>query len=318
MRTETLAVSVLAAALALALARPTAGEESGTRGFRVRVGQLERVYFLHVPPRASNGKPLPLVLMFHGGGGTPAWAERETAFSELADREGFLVAYPEGIGRSWNDGRDSGLIPAQREHIDDLAFVEAMLDQIAQSHPVDPRRVFATGISNGGFFSEFLGAHLAQRIAAIAPVAGGIPARWAGTFVPAAPVSVLVIQSTSDPLVPYGGGDVRLPHGASRGEVLPTVETVRKWVEHDGCARHPVERELPDSDPADGCRVRSFTYAAGHYGTEVVLYRLDGAGHTWAGGRQYLPQSAVGAVCRDIRATEVIWEFFRTHPRPSR
>jgi polyhydroxybutyrate depolymerase len=286
----------------------------GTAARTLRSGGLMRSYLLHVPA-GLPAAPAPLVLVFHGGGGTPAEVERETRFSELADRERFLVAYPEGIGHGWNDGRGAATIEAQRREIDDVGFVAALLDDVERGHRVDADRVYSTGLSNGAFFSHTLAIRMAQRFAAIAPVAGGIAAPLGRSFTPAAPVSVLILQGTADPLVPYAGGEIKPPWSDSRGAVLPTDETVRRWVEHDGCARSPREERLPDRDPDDGCRATRLTFGGCRDGTSVVLYRLDGGGHTWPGSAPRLPRRVVGGICRDVDATDVIWQFFRDSPR---
>ncbi len=282
----------------------------------VVVGGLTRTYYLHVPSNLPKDKALPLVLMFHGGGGTPKFAERESKFSELADREGFLVAYPEGIGKSWNDGRNEKAIVAQRDRIDDLGFIVALLDDVARNHKVDAKRVFSTGISNGAIFSHYLGANLSSRIAAIAPVVGGLARSLSEQFKPEKPVAVLILQGADDPLVPYNGGDIGLPGGVKRAGIVATDEAVRKWAEHNGCQRKAVTEVLPDKNPNDGCRVRKFTYSKGKAGTDVVLYRIEGAGHTWPDGLQYMSETVIGKVCRDINGAEVIWEFFKRHPKP--
>lgn len=304
------------AALALTLTHCMATSDTNTVVRTLKVGALSRTYSLHVPPQLPHDKAAALVLVFHGGGGTPVYAERESKFSDLADREGFLVAYPEGIGKSWNDGRGVQTIVAQRDNIDDLAFIAALLDDVAQSCKLDPKRVFATGISNGGIFSHYLAANLAARIAAIAPVAGGLPEPLSHKFNPGQPVSVLFLQGTADPLVPYDGGYVTPPGAGKRGQIVSTDAAVKLWTGRDGCQGEAVTEELPDKDPKDGCRVKKFTYAHGTNGTEVMLYKIEGGGHTWPDGMQYLPRLIIGRVCRDFNGTAVIWDFFKSHPKP--
>jgi polyhydroxybutyrate depolymerase len=275
----------------------------------IEVDGITRSYHLHVPS-AVGPTPAPLVLVFHGGGGTGPGTERLTRFTALADREGFLVAFPEGVEKNWNDGREFTSSRAHRDHVDDVAFVTALIDAIGRAHAVDPRRVYATGISNGGIFSHYLAAHLSARIAAIAPVVGGIadpPEAW---LRPEQPVSVLMLQGTRDPLVPYHGGAVAF----GRGKIIDTEEAARRWAALNG-GREPVREPLP-ADGKDRCGGLRTIYPGGRDGSEVTLVRLDGGGHTWPGGAQYLPELLIGRVCRDFDATVLIWDFFKAHPKP--
>ena len=279
----------------------------------ILVGNLQRVFLLHSPPALPKDKPVPLVFVFHGGTGDGAGTERMTHFSDLADREGFLVVYPEGIGKNWNDGRESKVIQAQRDNVDDVGFVAAMIDAISKERPVDPKRIYSTGISNGAIFSHYLAANLSGRIAAIAPVVGGMPEPVASRFKPDHPVSVFIIQGTKDPLVPYNGGAIIEPQ---RGKIISTDEAVKKWVAQDGCSDKPTTGQLPDKDPNDGCTVKWSTWSNGKDGTEVTLYMIEGGGHTWPDGPQYMPERVIGKVCHDFNATEAIWQFFKKHPKP--
>jgi polyhydroxybutyrate depolymerase len=275
----------------------------------IEVDGITRSYHLHVPS-AVGPTPAPLVLVFHGGGGTGPGTERLTRFTALADREGFLVAFPEGVEKNWNDGREFTSSRAHRDHVDDVAFVAVLIDAIGRAHAVDPRRVYATGISNGGIFSHYLAAHLSARIAAIAPVVGGIadpPDAW---LRPEQPVSVLMLQGTRDPLVPYHGGAIAF----GRGKIIDTEEAARRWAALNG-GREPVREPLP-ADGKDRCGGLRTIYPGGRDGSEVTLVRLDGGGHTWPGGAQYLPELLIGRVCRDFDATVLIWDFFKTHPKP--
>lgn len=301
----------LIAAASTVAAVPPAAADRPTQAHTLEVGGRTRTYLLHVPPTLPAG-PAPLVLVFHGGGGNGPGTERLTRFSELADREGVLVAYPEGVGRNWYDGREfTGSSRAHRERIDDVGFVAALLDAVAHARAVDPRRIYATGISNGAVFSHYLAAHLSPRIAAIAPVVGGIADPPDAGLRPERPVSVLILQGTTDPLVPYRGGAVAF----GRGRIIDTEDAARRWARLNGTAPEPRSTVLP-APARDHCGGLRLTYSGGRDGSEVVLVRLDGGGHTWPGGGQYLPEALIGRVCHDFSATTVIWEFFRTHPKP--
>jgi polyhydroxybutyrate depolymerase len=300
---------VLASGVGVLAARPVSATEPRT----LAAGGRTRVYRLYVPRSLPRDKPVALVLAFHGGEGEGATLEPFLRFDDLADREGFLVAYPDAVGKHWNDGRENSHFESYRDKVDDVAFVSALLDAIAKDYRIDPARVYATGISNGGIFSHYLAARLSTRIAAIAPVAGGIAEPFRASFHPERQVSVLMMNGTEDPLVPYHGGGVRR---GTNGRVLDTEEAARIWAAADGCAKAARVETLPDSDPHDACRVRRSLWTGGRDGTEVVLYTFEGGGHTWPGGRQYAPEILVGRVCHDLDATQVIWDFFKAHPRP--
>jgi polyhydroxybutyrate depolymerase len=173
--------------------------------------------------------------------------------------------------------------------------------------------VFVTGPSNGGLMTNRVGLQLSGKVAAIAPVIGGLATPLASMFAPAQPVSVLMIQSTQDPWVPYAGGAVRIMGGEERGTILPAEETLSLWVKADGCGA-PHTDTLPD-EKQDGCRVTRTTYAPGRDGAEVVFLKVEGAGHTWPGGTQFLPEKLIGRTCQDFAATPYIWHFFAAHAR---
>ena len=214
-----------------------------------------------------------------------------------------MVAYPQGVNGRWNDGR--GYAAAH----DDVAFIRALLDTLGRELVVDTRRVYATGISNGAMFSYRLACDLPGTFAAVAPVAGAMPAELAQGCGHTAPVSVIAFQGTADPLMPYGGGGVAL----RRGRVLSAERSIAFWAGVSGCADAPATTEEPDR-VTDGTRVRRTAFGGCRDGTAVELFTIEGGGHTWPGG----PDAArrVGRVSREVDGTERIWEFFARHGKP--
>ncbi len=274
--------------------------------------ERRRSYHLFVPDDAGPGAPL--VIALHGGGGTGRALDRFTGdgVTEQAAARGWVVAFPQGIARGWNDGRT--LVTrrdAQRAEVDDVGFLIALIDELAATRRIDPERVFVLGVSNGGLMAYRLGVEATERFAAIAPVIANHPAVWADGR-PAGPLPVLVMNGTADPLVPYDGGTVRVGD-AERGEVLSTDETIAWWARNAGCSGAPESVLLPDSDPGDGMRVVEERWMDCAEGAEVTLIQVSGGGHTWPGGQQYLPESWVGPVTRDIDGAEVIFSFFDRH-----
>ncbi len=273
---------------------------------------IRRTYLVHVGSACSASTPAPLVIVLHGGGGTGAGTVKLTGFNAIADREGFIVVYPDGIDRHWNDGRGVEWYRAHTQDIDDLGFISALIDELSAKLNIDSKRVYATGISNGGMMSYRLGCELSQRIAAIAPVTASIAVNMAKEWSPSRPMPVLIIAGTADPLVPWDGGDIRFG-GRIYGTVLSVPETVQFWVEKNGCLAKPMVIRLPETDPTDGTTVRKEVYTGCRGGAEVVLYAVEGGGHTWAGGLQYLPERIIGKTSREFSASEVIWQFFKQH-----
>lgn len=276
------------------------------------VDGLERTYMLHRPARSGTGQSLPLVLAFHGTGGQGPSMQGLSGLNAIADREGFLVAYPDGIDRHWNDGRAADR-PSLISNVDDVAFVAALIDHLVATETIDQRRVYATGMSNGAIFSQRLGCELAGKLAAITPVAGSLPESLANTCQPARPVPVLIIMGEADPFVPWAGGRVK---GPGYGPVLAVPDTISTWVRQNGCASGPAITQEPDRDPQDGTTVRRETYSGCQAGATVTIYAVVNGGHTWPGGVRYLPETTIGPTNRDIDASALIWDFFAAHPRP--
>jgi polyhydroxybutyrate depolymerase len=268
-----------------------------------RSGGMDRTYMLHVPA----GDPVGLVLSLHGGGGTGVAQRGLTDFDTVANAHNLLVVYPDGYDKSWADGR--GASPADRHHVDDVGFLAGLASKLQNDYGIAPGHVFVTGMSNGGFMSNRLACDRADLFAAIAPVAGTLGVGVACN--PSQPVSVWEAHGTADPLVPFKGGDV---HG--RGGISHSISAdamVNKWRSADGCQGDPSVQVLPDV--RDGTIVRRFDYQACAASTEVVFYQIDSGGHTWPGGKQYLPTSVIGPTTRALDGSEAMAEFFLAHAR---
>ena len=265
-------------------------------------GGLTRTYLVHLPPAASAGRPLPLLLALHGRLGDGQGQASLTGFNAVADQYGFIVVYPDGYQRSWADGR--GTSPADTAGVDDVAFLGALLDQVGMQHKVDTRRVYVTGMSNGGFMTERLGCDLAQRFAAIAIVAANFDQALATRCSPKHPLPALLIHGTLDPLVPAAGGPLE-------GEpVLATAATVSRWASLAGCSPTPTVTALPTL-VNDGTSIQRSTYAGCKSGVQVIFYNVIGGGHCWPDGLQYLPRAIIGVTSRNLDASATIWQFFR-------
>ncbi|MCE9518296.1 MAG: dienelactone hydrolase family protein [Verrucomicrobia bacterium] len=288
--------------------------ESGmTMQHTLEAAGLKRSYNLHVPAALPGDKPAALVLVFHGSGDTGSGMEAFSKFSKLSDREKFIVAYPDAIGKNWNDGREVTCISSQLNKVDDVAFAAAMIKDVSATQRVDAKRIFAAGFSNGGIFVHLLAARLGKQLAAVAAVSGGIAEPLAPKFNPVAPVSIFIMHGTKDPFVPYLGGAVDY---CNNGRIISTADAVACWLKANGAEGKPDTGELPDRVAADNCQVKWSRWISKKSGAELLLYMIDGAGHTWASGSQYLPVPVIGEVCREFNATESIWSFFEKHPRP--
>jgi polyhydroxybutyrate depolymerase len=310
-----LALGVACALAAAVFAPETRRAGAATTSARTVVaGGVGRTYRLHVPAHPTAAI-LPLVLVFHGGGGTGAGAERMYGFDRLADAQSFIVAYPDGLGRRWNDERGEPVRAWRRTGPpDDVGFVSALIDSLAAALPVDRHRVYATGISNGAILSHLLACRLSEKIAAIGPVAGTIARAEAPRCAPRRPVSVIEFHGTEDRFVPIGGGNIMGRPAA--GAVLSVADTAALWARLDGCRGEPVRADLAAAEPADPTRVRRLSYGSCREGTAVAVYTIAGGGHTWPGTRPVpLLGALLGPVTRQVNATEVIWEFFAAHGR---
>jgi polyhydroxybutyrate depolymerase len=310
-------VAVAAAILTSAVfsataATPTPGNHN--ESLEVGAGKMTRTFVVHVPPGFDGKSKVPVVIMLHGAGGSGEGAITETGWDAKSDREGFIAVFPDGSPphpmlparfylnpRLWNDGSGRGAIGV--EHVDDLGFISAMIDFLEARYAADPARIYCTGFSNGASMTFSVGLNLSNRIAAIAPVSGHL---WYHDKQLAYPVPLLFIIGTDDPLNPIGGGSVKLPW--EKIENVPPIEdSLKEWERMLGCG--------PEVQTARSNGVLEVTYDRCARGGEVEYYRVSGLGHIWPGGKNRLPEKWVGEPSDSLNATDVIWEFFKAHPR---
>lgn len=280
---------------------------------------IERDYILHLPGDQAPSGAVPLVVVLHGGGFGDAQTVLERfGFNDLADQEGFAVVYPNGYEAQWNDGR-TGTLPAQAG-IDDVGFIDLMLDDLIGQYDFDTQRIYVTGASNGGMMSMRLGVELSHRFAGIASVIANMPVDLIDALdgaQPDYPMHTLMMMGTADPFVPYQGGEIAgggpiFPGGG--GQVISAEATRDLWLDYlDIVQVQPMTTTLPDLDPNDRSIVHVESYLTDAITPDMLFYELDGAGHSWPGGQS--AEFLVGPTNYDIWATEEIWNFFESRPK---
>lgn len=316
-----LIVMLAAGAPAFAQNRAQAAGKSYDFTDRIMLGGNARTYHVHVPPSYDRAHPMPLFMVFHGLHITGQIMIYLTDFNSYADKNKFIVVYPDGLGRRWcESGADAN---------DDVAFINAMINKLSGMVNIDQRRIYAIGISNGGYFSERLACELGNRIAAIAIVGASMMSRVANSCNLNHRMPAMFFIGTADPLVPQeddehnaelgklgdavglsGLGSLSVPY-AKIGGLMTANEAVDFWCRHNQCSSNPYTNVEADKDPRDGCKVTRYTY--GSYGSEVVYYLIQGGGHTWPGALYSGPSDLMGRTTNDISATALITDFCLKH-----
>ena len=300
---------------------PPAPPETRGRLFRSEI-QWEgrtRTWLTYRPERARSPAPLVFALPGSGQSGEALRVATNFGFEALADRDGFLLVYVEAwregsaLGPEWNDCRKNTRQPAHRENLDDVGFELDVLEVTARDYPIDRARVYAAGVSDGGQMAFRMATEHPDRFAAIAAIVAQQPVPENSSCPePRGPISVLVMNGTDDPIVPYAGGEASFHGWFSAGRVKSTEDTISYWKRVGGIDAPGARAELPDRDPEDGSTVVEERWRA-PTGHEVVLYAIVGGGHSIPGGYRGAPDFLLGATNRDIVATEVIWAFLRRH-----
>jgi polyhydroxybutyrate depolymerase len=275
----------IAAALVTALVPAASATSSGvvTRG-AVQVDGLTRTYRVYVPTRPK--KPAPLVLVFHGGFGTGERVARQTGFDGEAEKRGVIAVYPDGLGRAWNAGPCCGL--PSRTNLDDVAFVSKLLDKLERQYAIDRKRIYATGISNGGLISYRVACELSGRVAAAAPVAATLVTP---RCTPRTAVSILHVHGLEDENLPFAGG--KGTRGVTGFDWPPAQDGIDTWRRLDRCA-------ADGTTDVDGA-ITTISWKPCARSTEVRLVTIAGMGHQWPKGPYH--------------GNPEIWRFFAAHPK---
>ncbi len=277
----------------LALVNVVAGQTTISGSFSH--GGLQRTYRVYIPAAYNASVAAPLILNLHGYGSNNIEQELYTNFSSIADTAGFIIVHPNGTPDfsntlHWNTFGTS--------NVDDVGFLSALIDTLAGRFNIDLTRVYATGMSNGGFMSFQLACQLGNRIAAIASVTGTMTNVNLGTCQPSRPLAVMQIHGTADATVPYTGNFF----------FAPVQNLLNFWVTINGTQSTPQIYQLPDIVPGDVCTTERHTYAGGSNGTTVIHYKIIGGGHSWPGA-----PININITNMDFSASAEIWRFFRQY-----
>ncbi|MFC2093218.1 alpha/beta hydrolase family esterase [Bacteroidota bacterium] len=272
------------------------------------VDGMTRTYTLFIPEN-SNGKNFPLLIALHGGGGTGEGMKKLTDFNNYADEYGFAVVYPNGFEKHWNDRREVNRKYTNGKEIDDVKFLTNLIDTLVFKYNIDSNRVFVSGISNGGAMSFYLALNAPEKFAGAAPVAISMPTHMINDDTNVTPIPIMIIFGDEDPLVPYNGGEISIGK-IKRGKVIPVNDAVDFWVKNNNCNEEPEVTYI--NKRMDKTKAVKYVYIPKQDGAEVVYWLIEGGGHTWPGGWQYLPKFVVGATSREIDACEEILKFFES------
>ena len=276
-----------------------------------------RTYIIDLPSNYDRSQSYPLIYVFHGGGGNAENIKDTTNFSQKAEEESFIVVYPDGSGKlnkkllTWNCGFCCGY--ALENNVDDIGFIRALTEYFIEEYQIDETRIYATGLSNGGIMSYYVGAALSDIFAAVAPVASQIGGQATEQEIiwripePDQPVSVLAINGMNDSRVPYDGGIPLDGNATAVYSWMSTNESISFWVEQNQCDSFP-QRNISES-----CNIITDTYAGGLNKTEVQLISIVNGSHSWPGGNKGWNGGAEPT--KEINATDLIWDFFNTHTK---
>lgn len=269
----------------------------------------QRQYIVHLPPTYTGTVDVPVVIVLHGGSGTSLNAQGFTEMNFVSNQNNFLAVYPEGIGDappgySWADGRNT---TADQAGIDDVGFITKLIGQLSQDYSVDTTKVYVCGFSNGGFMTQRLACEIPEKFAAIAGLGCSIDTSLIRTCKPQRPVPMAYFFGTTDPEVPYGGGNMKNP---SVTAVVAVDTAVEFWVKNNNCQKAEDKFDVPNSVQSDNSTVEFYKYTDCDCDADFYFYKILGGGHTWPGVPiAQFPQ--LGNTNEDIHASYLLWDFFK-------
>jgi polyhydroxybutyrate depolymerase len=273
---------------------------------------FQRKFMVHFPPNFNTTTQRPLVLNLHGGSGNMVNAQGFSRLNPVSDQNNFIVAWPQGYGIappgfSWADGRNTS---ADQAGIDDIGFIDKLIDTLITRYNVDTNRIYICGFSNGGFMVQRLACQLSNRFAAMASLGSSMDTVLYQNCNPSKPIPMAFFNGTADPAMPYGGGPMQNPQVTP---VVPVDTTVQFWVTHNNCQIASPVFNFPDTFTTDNSTAELYTFTNCDCNAEVKFYKLINGGHTWPGVYVAAQASVLGNTNRDINASVELWNFFNAH-----
>ena len=261
---------------------------TGTELISIEHDGNNRKYFIHVPPNYDSTQSIPVLLAFHGYGGTAKSFMKHSNFNKIADVNNFIVVYPEGLTFEWYTHWNVGGF-TNGSTVDDVGFVNSLLDDLEVNYNIETNKIYATGMSNGGFMSFLLACQLSERIAAVASVIGSMTPETYSACNPSHQIPILQLHGTADDIVPYQG----------QSDMIAIEDALSYWVEYNQTDSVATMTLIDDIDTDDGSTVEKYIYGNWNNGAKVVHYKVLNGGHDWFG--------AFGNM--DIQSSQIVWDF---------
>lgn len=254
---------------------------------------ISRSYYMYTPKSYNPSRPMPLVLVFHGDGGSGKSISDVSKFNEKAEQQGFIAVYPDGIHHRWHLGKNNP------NNIDDISFVDNLISHLQQVRNIDSSRIYATGFSKGGILTQALACTLPDKFAAFASVAGSLPVSFEHQCQPQSPVSMLMINGTNDHSVLYQGDKPN-----QKGALASIPEVTDFWRYQNGCRKN---------DKDNNNSIQTYFYSGCNSGSEVVQLAVVNGGHIWYGGASNDESINKFNQKLGFNSTQEIWNFFERH-----